>query len=109
MVEGSIDHVASSEKSIFSKLKDDYDACLDTNSISSAGLKPLKEITEKIKELMSKHEPVLPGTRSSFQVSTAASTIAVESLTDALAYLIETGVAALVDFYVSVWLHLLPL
>jgi hypothetical protein len=106
LIEGSVSKVAGSDKPIFSKLKADYDACMDAISISNAGLKPLKEITQKVKELMDKHEPILPGTRSSFQVSTAASTVAVESLTDTLAYLIEAGVPALVDFYVSVCMYL---
>jgi predicted metalloendopeptidase len=94
--------VPNGEIKILKKLKDHYTACMDEALVAKQGLKPLKATTEKIKDLMGKHDPVLPGDRSSFQVSTTAHAFDVEALTDTMAFLAEIGVPALINFYVAV-------
>ena len=79
-------------------MKDHYTACMAEDQVASKGLKPLKDAAEKIKDLMKKHDPVLPGSRASFQISTAATEIDVAALTDTMAHMAQLGVPALLDF-----------
>lgn len=101
--------VSNSDDKILKKLKDHYTACMDETQVAKQGLRQLKATTEKIKDLMGKHDPVLPGDRSSFQVSTAAHAFDIEALTDTMAFLAEIGVPALINFYVAVSSQNLPL
>ena len=76
-------------------MKDHYTACMAEDEAAKKGLKPLKDAAEKIKGLMKKHDPVLPGSRASFQISTAATEIDVAALTDTMAHMAQLGVPAL--------------
>ncbi len=70
--------------------------------IAKTGLEPLRSETEKIKDLMGKHDPVQPGHGPPVQVYTSAHEVGVNSLTDTMAYTAHSGVLALIDFHVGV-------
>ena len=101
-VEQPASKVSATDKAIFKKFKAHYTACMDLDAVSEQGLIPLKNITEKIKDLMNKHDPMPPGLRTSLQVSTSAHEFDADALTDTLAFMTELGIPALVDFSVTV-------
>lgn len=79
-----------------------YSACMNEEKVKNRGLKPLKDMVEGIKNVLAKHDPVLPGSHTPLQISTAAHRAAQEVLSEGLAHLTQLGVPALIDFGIGV-------
>lgn len=94
--------MSAEDKSLHMLLKDHYTACMAQEEIAKKGLEPLKNETNKIKDLMGQNDPVQPGPGSPHQIFTTAHDVSVNSLTDTIAHLTQIGVPALVDFRVGV-------
>ena len=94
--------MSAQDTSLHVLLKDHYTACMAQDEVTNKGLEPLKNETNKIKDLMGQHDPVQPRPGPSRQVFTTAHDVGVNSLTDTMAHLTQIGVPALVDFRVGV-------
>jgi endothelin-converting enzyme len=77
--------LSSADKDNFKKLKSAYNACINVDALKRRGSEPLEAILKNIEIIYSSH-----GKHSE------------RNLTDALLYLMQTDVSALIDFSISV-------
>ena len=101
ILEGNADDIAATDKAIFKKLKDDYDACMDEKTIRSYGVKPLKGVVDKLKMLY----PVPVSGRSSTANAHAQHAVGLRSedtLGAAMLYKITLGIGGLLSIGVGV-------
>jgi endothelin-converting enzyme len=79
------DKLSSADKKSFQKLKSAYDSCTDTETLKKRGSKPLNDLLDQIETIYPVH-----GKCSK------------TNLSDAVAFLIQSGVSALTELSVSV-------
>ncbi|KAL8851976.1 MAG: hypothetical protein Q9221_003187 [Calogaya cf. arnoldii] len=95
---------ASADRLIFDKIKSDYDACMDEETIKQRGSKPLLEILRKIQE----YYPPRPGHRDTLSLhdrnlkqQEGLLSFENEPFTRVIAYLSSIGIDAFVTFFVD--------
>ena len=101
ILEGDASKISPADRQNFEKLKADYDACMDEKEIRNQGLEPLEEITERVKTFFAGPEAAWKAS----PVRQSQQSIAYSSgsrLTDALLYLMKSGVDAMVSAGVGV-------
>lgn len=86
--------LSSNDLPLQRKLKQAFDACMDTSKAKKAALKPLKDLVDHIKDLMPTTSPGRDGTRRLKQ--TTISLRKVDGLDDVLAFLTKLGTDALI-------------
>ena len=107
-VEAMLNHVIHQDESKLSpkdlplqkKLKQTFDACMDTSEAEKVGLMPLKKLVDHIKMLMPTTSVVRDGTRRLKQ--TAVTLRQVNGLDASLAFLNQLNIDALIKFDVIV-------
>ena len=100
-----VDPRSSPEASIFNKLKDAYDACMDEERLRVLGSKPLLDVLRKIEKLFPAarpHSPSEPFPKLPHQAQKGLVYEGENQLATTVAYLASIGVDALVSFDVGV-------
>ena len=100
-----VDPRSSPEASIFNKLKDAYDACMDEERLRVLGSKPLLDILRKVEKLFPAARPHSTSETFPMMPHQAQKGLVYEGenqLANTVAYLASIGVDALVSFNVGV-------
>ena len=100
-----VDPSSSPEASIFNKLKDAYDACMDEERLRGLGAEPLLDILRKVEKLFPAarpHSTSEPFPKLPHQAQKGLIYEGENQLATTVAYLVSVGVDALVSFDVGV-------
>lgn len=100
-----VDPHSCPEASIFNKLKDAYDACMDEDRLRALGSKPLLDVLRKVEKLFPAarpHSASEPFPKLLHQAQKGLVYEGENQLATTVAYLVSIGVDALVSFDVGV-------
>ena len=103
ILEGDASKISSADRPNFEKLKNDYDACMDEETIKDQGLEPLKKVTEHIKALFATSEEAWKASPArSHHTQQGIAYTSTTKLTDALLYMQKLGTDGLVSTGIGV-------